>query len=313
MAKHRIIFGTRGSKLALAQTQKVIVHFRRRFPDVQCELKAISTTGDRVQNIALSSMSAQGVFVREIEHELAAGKIDVAVHSLKDLPTRQPEGLVIAAIPERADARDTLYTGPDKSLRILSFGGVVGTSSVRRAAQIRYLLKGVRIEDIRGNVDTRMRKVDGGHYDATILAAAGLLRLELLHKVAYCFAADEMLPAPGQGALALEARADDDKILHYVNQLDCADARATVTAERAVLEALGSGCSLPLAAHAVIRNNHIVLKAAVFNPDGERRLLVKGDDQAKNARKLGEQLAKDLLACGADKILQEIESHATQP
>lgn len=306
--RQHVVFGSRGSKLALAQTRHLMQLFSERYPQIACDLKIIATTGDRVQDIPLSAMASPGVFVREIEQALQSGEINVAVHSFKDLPTKQPADLLVAAVPERADVRDALYARRDDGSVLQKTGAVVGTSSVRRQAQLLALNPSLTVQDIRGNVDTRMRKVDDGDYDATILAAAGLTRLGLAHRITRYFSLDEMLPAPAQGALAIEIAAGDETLRALIAGLDNRDAHATALAERAVLEALGSGCSLPLAAHAVARDNKLFLQALVIDVAGEERLVAHGVGTIDAPRKLGERVAAKLRRLGAERILQHLES-----
>ena len=296
-------FGTRGSKLALTQTNQVIAALCSAHPGLEYEIKIISTAGDQIQDKPLSVMSNTGVFVREIENALLGNDIDIAVHSFKDLPTQQPWGLTIAAVPARRDARDALYSRDGASFTNLPHGASIGTSSMRRRAQCKYLRPDLIIRDIRGNVDTRMRKVQEGQYDATILAAAGLARLGLLQRAHQFFAPEEFMPAPAQGALAIEIRADDTAIADVVKAIDHPASRFAVLAERKVLEALGSGCSLPLAAYATCFREQLSLRARVIDPDGDRRISVQASGPVRDAEKIGEDAARLLIAEGAEKIL----------
>ncbi len=312
MSSHEtLIFGSRGSKLALAQTQSIMAALERRFPGLRCELKIIKTLGDRILDQPLAKIEGKGLFVKEIEKALISGEIDVAVHSLKDLPTEQPEELIIAAIPERVDARDVLYHPRHLTLAELPPMARIGTSSLRRSAQLRRLRPDIRLSDIRGNVDTRMRKVDAGEYDATVLAAAGLVRLDMLNARMAFFSFFDMLPAPGQGALAIEAHRDNERALRYVRTLNHEPTALAVLAERTVLSALGGGCAIPLAAFAQVDGNDIHLQARVIHPDGAPMLSDSGHARRDQAEGLGRQIAEKLIQQGAHDIIQaEESSHA---
>lgn len=247
-----LVVGTRGSRLALAQTALVVDALRAANPDLHVETRVIRTEGDRDVRTSLAELGGRGVFVREIEEALLMGAIDLAVHSLKDLPADTPLGLVIAAVPERGDARDALVSRGGVPFAALPPGARVGTGSGRRAAQALALRPDLRTEDIRGNVDTRLRRVEEGASDAVIVATAGLDRLGLRERATEIFEPAVMTPAVGQGALALEVRGSDDAALAAVGPLDHAPTRACVEAERAFLRRLGAGCRLPVGAYATI-------------------------------------------------------------
>src|SRR2546422_2212401 len=244
----RIIIGTRGSKLALWQAGWVRDQLAAQGHEV--EIKVIKTTGDRLGNVPLTQSGTKGLFIKEIEEALGAGAIDLAVHSLKDLPTEQPPGLGVAAVPSRADARDALISSGARPLAALPPGSRVGTGSLRRQSQLRALRGDLEAVPVRGNVDTRLKKLERGEYDALILAAAGLERLGLSERGTQYFAVDEMCPAVGQGALAIETREGDDRIEQAVMPLDDPRTHEAVRAERAMLPCLGGGCQTPTAAHA---------------------------------------------------------------
>ena len=274
-----LTIGSRGSKLALWQAEHVKALLGAK--GVETRIEIIKTVGDRVQDVPISLLGAKGVFTKEIEDALLAGEIDLAVHSLKDLMTTLPEGLVLAATPEREDPHDALA---GCTLADLKEGARVGTSSSRRAAQLRLLRPDLLILEIRGNVDTRLRKLDEGQYDAVVLAAAGLRRLGLGERIAYQFDTSEMTPAPGQGALAIETRAngagyDAARLLHDEEVF------TAVTAERAVLEALGGGCQVPIGAYAEIFASTIHLRAMIAR-DGEI-FREAGDGHVSSAREFG--------------------------
>lgn len=241
--------GTRGSRLALAQTTLVVDALRAAHPDARFELREITTQGDRSTQ-PLSEIGGQGVFTKAIEDALLAGEIDMAVHSMKDLPPRLTEGLSIAAVPERGDPRDALVTKDGRKLADLPPGARIGTGSARRAVQLKGLRPDVECPDIRGNVDTRIRKVDAGEYDAIVVAMAGLQRLGVADRASQIFTIEEMVPSPGQGALAVQVRAKDLDARGITGEIDHRESRAATRFERAFLEALGAGCATPAGAHA---------------------------------------------------------------
>jgi hydroxymethylbilane synthase len=246
-----LIVGTRGSRLALAQTALVADALRRSGRTISIDVKEIVTQGDRDAK-PMSEIGGQGVFTKAIEDALLRGDIDVAVHSMKDLPPKLTAGLAIAAIPQRGDPRDALVTRDGRKLAELPAGARIGTGSARRAVQLRALRPDVEPVDIRGNVDTRIRKVDGGEYDAAVLAMAGFERLGLAARVSQVFSINEMVPSPGQGALAVQVRVGDDVAWDAVEALDHRQTRIAVAYERAFLAQLGEGCSLPVGAHAFV-------------------------------------------------------------
>jgi hydroxymethylbilane synthase len=357
----KLTLGTRGSRLALAQSELVAAQLRALHPGLAVELQVISTKGDRVLDVALSAVGDKGLFVKELEQALLAGAVDLCVHSCKDLPSALPAGLTLAAFPERADPRDVLVV-PEHAERSLQSaaaegagapsacsmlraelgrGAIVGTSSLRRACQLRALRPDLELRDVRGNVDTRLRKLAAGQYNALLLAAAGLDRLGLVGEggrmasdgaafVAHPLPAELMLPAVAQGALAVECRADDAATLALLAPLDHAATRAAATAERAFLRRLEGGCQVPIAAfgecsvqpaaggqslqagpggaalHSAAYLLH--LRGLVGSLDGAR--IVRGElrGHAANAEALGTALADDLLARGADSILAALAS-----
>src|ERR1051325_2032286 len=243
----RLIFATRPSALARWQTQWVIQALKTLHKDLQCEEKIITTQGDKVLDKPLPEIGGKGLFTQELEHELLSGTVHCAVHSLKDLPVENPVGLTIGCIPARAEIRDALVSKNRYTLDTLPAGATIGTSSLRRAAQLLSLRGDLRIESLRGNIDTRVRKALEGQYDAIILAGAGLTRLGLDHQVTEWLSLNVMLPAPGQGALAIQCRADDQATLDQLAVLEDEATRKAVTAERAFLQGLGGGCSVPVA------------------------------------------------------------------
>src|ERR1700728_3545757 len=294
-----LTIGSRGSPLALWQARHVAA--RLDGLGVATRLEIIKTTGDHLQTAPLMQAGGKGLFTKEIEEALLAGAIDLAVHSLKDLPTEMPPGLAIAAIPEREDPRDAMVGG---RLDELPQGARVGTSSGRRAAQLRLLRPDLTIESIRGNVDTRLRKVKQGQYDAIVLAAAGLRRLGLAHEIAEIFSPEQICPAPGQGALAIETR-ERDPAFDICASLNHEPASQAVACERAVLAVLGGGCQLPMGAFAEVHGDSLDAIAVVLSPDGLRHARAKAAGARGAAEQLGRAIAEDLIAQGACSILAE--------
>ena len=311
--KSSIIIGSRGSKLALTQAEIVKTQLQSLHPALEITIEIIKTSGD-VNIEPLSEIGGKGVFTKELEDALLNGRIDLAVHSLKDLPTILPEQLTIAAICKREDPRDALVLprkpgdGSGSSsigLTDLPQGSVVGTSSPRRLAQLKHLRGDLVFKDLRGNVDTRLRKLDQGEYDSLVLACAGLRRLGLEDRISGALSADQMLPAVGQGALAVETRTDDGETIAIAGALDHKFTRLACLAERALLRSLGGGCLLPIAAHAVVRDKRIRLNALVCDPQGKRVMRDRDTGPLDEAEALGNNLAARLLASGAAELLAE--------
>ena len=298
-----LIIGSRGSKLALWQAEQARSRLQSLNPQLDVHIEIIKTTGD-VKNDPLSVIGGKGVFTKELEDALLDGRIDMAVHSLKDLPTILPDGLSIAAICEREDARDALVlrAGTENgSLLHLPHGAVVGTSSQRRLAQLKALRSDVLVRDLRGNVDTRIRKLDEGQYDAVILASAGLVRLGLQDRISARIAISEMLPAVGQGAIAIETRRLNEFAVENVSRLDHHETRLACLAERAFLRGLGGGCQFPIAAHAVLDGDVLQLDGLVAKPDGSE--ILRGTSSGTDPESLGSQLADQLISRGARELL----------
>lgn len=296
-----LIIGSRGSQLALWQSRWIAAQLAGL--GVETRIEIIKTTGDKITDVALSKAGGKGLFTKELEDALLDRRIDLAVHSLKDMPTSIPGGLALAAVPERADPRDAMVGAPLGSIRQ---GARVGTSSLRRAALLRYQRPDLIVEDIRGNLDTRLRKLDEGQYDAIMLAAAGLKRLGWEARIAETLEPSAFCPAAGQGALAVETRSDaQDEALAVCSRLDHAETRAAVTAERAVLNELGGGCQVPLGAHARFDGEgHLRIEAMIVSPDG-RTLIHRGSTVApSDAASGGAALAQEMLANGGAEILK---------
>jgi hydroxymethylbilane synthase len=294
----KIRIGTRGSKLALAQANSV-ARLLQEF-GAAAEIKVIRTAGDA--GAEPLSESPTGIFVREIEQALLRGEVDLAVHSMKDLPTEDRPGLVVAAVPERADPRDALVTPAGATLADLPVGSRVATSSPRREAQLRAHRPDLIFVGVRGNVDTRLRKLDEGQFDALVLAYAGLVRLSLGERVSDLIPFDVCLPAPGQGALALQMREGDDAIAGAVGRLDHQASRLAVTAERAFLQRLGAGCTVPAGALGVVEGDHLRLRAAVATIDGSSVLRRELIGHRHEAEQVGRALADGFLDAGAQAM-----------
>ncbi|MFN2480020.1 MAG: hydroxymethylbilane synthase, partial [Pyrinomonadaceae bacterium] len=295
-----------GSRLALWQAEWVRASLERWRPGARVRVEIIKTSGDVMRDVPLAVIGGKGVFTKELEEALLAGRIDVAVHSLKDLPTTLPAGLAITAVTEREDPRDALVLpagneSEGASIKRLRTGAVVGTSSPRRQAQLRHLRPDIELKDLRGNVDTRLKKLDAGWYDAIILASAGLRRLGFDARISAAIDPVEMLPAVGQGALGIETRSDDEATNDLVALLEHPPTRAACTAERALLFSLGGGCQVPIAAHATVAASRLRLEALVA---GAGRVLRDSiEDDAAHAARAGEQLAARLREMGADDLL----------
>ena len=302
-----LVIGSRGSKLALWQAEQARQRLQLLNPGIDINIEIIKTTGD-VKNDPLSVIGGKGVFTKELEDALLDGRIDLAVHSLKDLPTILPDGLAISAICEREDARDALVLRSDlngSSLSSLPERAVVGTSSQRRLAQLKALRGDVAVRDLRGNVDTRIRKLDEGQYDAVILASAGLLRLGLGDRISARIPLSEMLSAVGQGAIAIETRSDNEFAVETTARLDHHETRLACLAERAFLRGLGGGCQLPIAAHAVLDRDLLVLDGLVAKPDGSEIVRDQLSGASDQAEQLGAELSSRLIERGAHSFLNE--------
>lgn len=296
-----ITIGSRGSQLALWQAHWVEARLREL--GAECRIQIIKTTGDQITNVPLSQVGTKGLFTKEIEEALLDGSIDVAVHSLKDMPTDLPAGLTLQAIPQREDVRDALV---GHRLSDLHSGARVGTSSLRRTAQLWAARPDLIIESIRGNVDTRLRKLDEGQFDAIVLAAAGLRRLGWSNRIAEYVPVETICPAVGQGALAIETRDDDSEGSIVARKLDDAASRIAVTAERAVLRAMGGGCQVPIGAYATVHADRVELQAIVIEPSGRHSVKGSRSGRAADAEALGTVLAEELLDRGAREILEAV-------
>ena len=296
MKAGRLIVGTRGSSLALEQTRRVVERLGHVHAGLEVEVRVIRTEGDRQTAVPLSTLGGRGVFVIELEKALLSGEVDAAVHSLKDLPAALRPGLALGAVPERADPRDALVSHASQRLDALPVGAVVGTGSPRRAAQLLARRPDLTMREIRGNVETRLRKVIEGPYDATVLAVAGLERLGLRDQITQMLEPPGFLPAPCQGALGVEARGDDEATLALLATIDDAGRHAEARAERALVTALGAGCQVPLAALASASAGRISLEAAIWSTDGSVCLRETEPAMIEEAEALGRRVGERLAA-----------------
>lgn len=303
--------GTRTSRLARWQSRRVVQLLQEAWPDLRCELRPFVTKGDKTLDKPLPEIGGKGLFTAELERALHEGEIDIAVHSLKDLPVEEAPGLTVGAVTDRANAQDGLVARNGHTLATLPAGAVVGTSSLRRQAQLLAQRPDLEVRSIRGNVGTRVRKALEGDYDAAVLAAAGLERLEMTDVVSEWLSTAVMLPAPGQAALAVQCRADDKRVLALLAAIESDEARRTTAAERRFLQALGGGCSAPIAAYATVQaEGGLRLRGLIATPDGQRVIQVEGESAGTDraaALALGERLAEEAMAQGAAAILAALE------
>ncbi len=305
--KRRLIIGTRASKMARAQTDFFISQFLSKFPENECDVVPITVSGERDYARPIAELGIEGVFIKELEEALLNKEVDLVVHSLKDLTTTLPSALTLACVYNRIDPRDVLISQNNVSFADLPSGSRIATSSRRRIAQLRALRNDLSYMDIRGNVPTRIEKLDDGYCDAIVLAAAGLIRLGLDNRIAQFFDLEMSLPIPGQGALGIECRADDSVLLNQLQTMDDEDARVSITAERSFLAAVGGGCSMPIGAYAKLTaSKTILLTACIASLDGTD--LVKGEMTAptSEASQLGKRLATLLLEQGGHKIVEQL-------
>lgn len=301
------IIGSRGSQLALWQAHWVQARLREL--GQESEIRIIKTTGDKITDVPLSKVGTKGLFTKEIEDALLAHEIDIAVHSLKDMPTELPKGLTLPAIPVREDAQDAMV---GRKLSELPHGAKVGTSSLRRSAQLHALRPDLRVESIRGNLDTRLRKLDEGQYDAIVLASAGLRRLGWADRIAERLTPEQMCPAVGQGALAIETRQDDGPAEQCARELNHRASRIAVTAERALLAAMGGGCQVPVGAHATVTGQHVTIQGVVVSPDGTTLIRQQNQGNVVNAAEVGRELGQALLNAGGRAILEAVYGGSAQ-
>ena len=305
--QHSVLrIATRKSALALWQAEFVKAELEKHHANLTVELVPMSTKGDKILDTPLAKVGGKGLFVKELEQAMMDGRADIAVHSMKDVPVDFPEGLELHTICQREDPRDAFVSNRFSNLSELPEGAVVGTSSLRRQCQIRAARPDLIIKDLRGNVNTRLAKLDAGEYDAIILAAAGLIRLEMAERIASYIEASESLPANGQGAVGIECRSDDAKTKALLAPLEHSETRIRVLAERAMNRRLEGGCQVPIGAYAEIQGEQIHLRGLVGAVDGSEILRAEQTASVNDAEQLGVELAESLLAQGADKILAEV-------
>lgn len=310
MNRTTLILGTRGSKLAVHQSQWVQARLQELAPGLTISLQRIQTSGDKILDVPLAKIGGKGLFVKEIEDALLSKEIDLAVHSMKDVPTALPNGLDILCVPPREDPRDALITRDGSRLDQLKPGARIGTSSLRRQAQLLHYRPDFTIEMLRGNLDTRLRKLREGQFDAIVLAAAGLRRLGWDAEITEYLPVQLSLPAIAQGALGIEARSDDSFVRELLSRFEHRQTRITVTAERALLHRLEGGCQVPIAAHAALEGDRLTVDGLVASVDGRRVIRHQIHGPASDAQALGTKLAERLLADGGDVILKEIYGQA---
>lgn len=308
---HKIIrIATRHSPLAMWQANYVKAELLKYHPHLSVELVAMKTKGDKILDTPLAKVGGKGLFVKELEVAMLEGRADIAVHSMKDVPVDFPDGLGLTVICEREDPRDAFVSNNYRSIAQLPVGAIVGTSSLRRQCQLRELRPDLVVKDLRGNVNTRLGKLDAGQYDAIILATAGLLRLQMSDRIASYIEPEVSLPAVGQGAVGIECRLDDLQTIALLKPLEDADTRVRVTAERAMNLALQGGCQVPIGSFALLDGEQLFLRGLVGSVDGKRiiRKEIRGDQ--RNAQQLGITLAQQLLDCGAKEILADVYNNA---
>lgn len=302
----RIVIASRESALAMWQAQHIRDRLRALYPQTEVSILGMTTQGDQILEVTLSKIGGKGLFVKELETALEDGSADLAVHSLKDVPMNLPDGFVLAAIGKREDPHDAFISNKFENLAALPAGSVVGTSSLRRESQLRARFPHLKIEPLRGNVQTRLRKLDEGQYAAIILAAAGLKRLGLGDRIRAIITSEDSLPAVGQGALGIECRTDRADVIALLQPLHDADTAACVMAERTMSRALGGSCQVPLGGFAEVKNGKLRMRGFVASPDGKRMMRAEAIGEIAHPEALGTAIADELRAQGADVILAEL-------
>ena len=306
MAEKIIRIATRQSPLALWQAEHVAYRLRQAFPQLETELVKMVTRGDKILDAPLAKVGGKGLFVKELEQGMLAGIADIAVHSMKDVPVDFPEGLHLAAILEREDPSDAFVSNTYRNLAELPATARIGTSSLRRQCQIKEKFPNAEILSLRGNVNTRLGKLDAGEYDAIILASAGLKRLGMADRITAALNPEESLPAIGQGAIGIESRTDDSEVFHFLQALHDEDTSIRIRAERAMNAALNGGCQVPIAGFAEIRHGRLFLRGLVGRPDGSILYRAAAESALEDAEELGRNVAENLLSQGADAVLREL-------
>ena len=304
-----VIIGSRGSKLAMTQAEWIRDRIKIFRSDLDFHIKKISTSGDKITDVALARIGGKGLFTKEIETELLADAIDLAVHSMKDLPTQLPEGLKIGAVPLREDANDALVSRDRKKFSELSEGAVIGTCSLRRRAQLLARRPDLQVTDLRGNLDTRLKRVEEGKYDAIVLACAGIRRLGRQEIISEILDLDMVVPAVGQGALCVEIRENNPFVEELLAAIHDVESECAIRAERALMQELEGGCQVPVGGHARMEKGSLVLYGVVASLDGERIVRAHDAGSLKEPEEIGKRVAGRLLATGAKEILDEIRGH----
>lgn len=302
-----IKIGTRGSKLALYQAKKVQSSLKQKFPEINFSLEIIHTKGDKIQDVALSKIGDTGLFTKEIEHAILDGRLDMAVHSMKDLPTELPESLKLGAVLERGETREALVAAAGRTLSDLNEKDIIATSSVRRKAQLLEMNPKLKVVDIRGNVETRLNKWRSGYCTATIMAAAGIQRLELGAVISELVSVEKMIHAPAQGIIAIETREDDPFIDSLMAEINHTETWIMAQAEYAFLAALGGGCQVPIACHSEVKGEEFILSAQVLSPDGSQSIKETVNSNSAHAVETAQKLAASFLEQGALEIIRSIE------
>ncbi len=308
MSQKTIRIATRKSPLAMWQAEHVAAELKKAHPGITVELLGMSTQGDKILDTPLAKIGGKGLFIKELEQSMLEGQADIAVHSMKDVPVELPEGLHLAAIMQREDPRDAFVSNEYANFNELPEGAVVGTASLRRQSQLLEARPDLRIKTLRGNVNTRLRKLDDGQYDAIILASAGLIRLGFEQRITANIAPEQSLPAIGQGAVGIECRADDEQINALLAPLHHPDTVSCVTAERALNHRLNGGCQVPIAGYAMLESGNLWLRGLVGEPDGSRIIRGEVEGVTNEAKEMGTGLAEQLLEWGADEILATLYS-----
>jgi len=301
-----LTIATRESPLALWQAHWVKTQLETFYPTLTVQLLGLTTTADKMRNIPLMTVGGKGLFVKELEDALLAGRADMAVHSMKDVPMDLPEGLILGAFCERQDVRDVFVSNTYAHFDALPPKAIVGTSSLRRQCQIKALKKDIEVRALRGNINTRLGQLDEGEWDGIILAAAGLERLQLSHRIRSYFSIETSLPAAGQGVLGIECRAADQAVLECISVLNHSETAHCVLAERALCRQLGGGCQTPVAAFAELKDQHLLLRGLVGSPEGHIILRAEGEAPLNQPHELGERIANQLIAAGALVLLNDL-------
>lgn len=303
---NKIRIATRKSALALWQADYVTAELKKHHPDLEVELVPLTSKGDKILDVPLAKVGGKGLFVKELETALIENEADIAVHSMKDVPMEFPEGLFLPVICEREDPRDAWVSSTYSSLDNLPQNATVGTSSLRRQSQLLALRPDVKVTFLRGNVNTRLAKLDAGEYDAIILAAAGLLRLEMIERIASYISPEQSLPAAGQGAVGIECRSHDERVIELLKPLHHEPSAQCVLAERAMNRRLEGGCQVPIACYAIHKDNGLWVRGLVADPNGKTVLFDQSSGPIEDGEKMGIELAERLLSAGADKILAKV-------